>query len=57
MKINYGINKRKGRGIEHQNHKMVVKVTATTAEVVAMIQAKHPGWAVTGYCPAFKEAK
>lgn len=54
MRINYGINRRaKGRKfIEHKNGTMTIRADSTCSQVVAKIQAKHPGWLVTGYCPA-----
>ena len=54
MKINYGINRviRKGgkRRIVHENHQMVIDGRAGLRATLDTIRARHPGWAVTGYC-------
>lgn len=53
LKLNYGINRRVGRRIVHQNGKLCVKGEmsdgTTHAKVLAAVQRRHPGWNLTGY--------
>ncbi len=57
LRINYGINRRlRGRRFEHQNGKMRVNGdwsdNATHEKIIAIILRRHPGWRITGWCPA-----
>lgn len=56
LRINYGINRRNGRKIEHANGKMRVKGNwgdeATHAKIRRLIARRNPGWSITGWCIA-----
>jgi hypothetical protein len=54
LRVNYGINRRKGKGIEHANGKMRIKGLweddATHDKIRRIICSRHPGWLITGWC-------
>lgn len=68
MRINYGINKtekskaHKRKRIIHENHHLEIDCESLEEydkrrseffpKIMGMIINKHPGWAVSGFCPA-----
>lgn len=54
--VNYGVNRGKGRKIEHKNGKLRIRGDFDTDEthdrIKNLIAIKNPGWSITGYCPA-----
>lgn len=52
--INYGINCRSGRRIEHRYGKLRIKGRwlndDTMRKIHTHIRRRHPGWLITGYC-------
>lgn len=71
MRINYGINKIeknkkfKRKRFLHENHHLEIDCTLEEYDnrgnneihlkIVKMINDNHPGWRITGYCPAEKD--
>jgi hypothetical protein len=56
LRINYGLNRKVGRKMQHRNGKLRVKgewaVFATHNRIRDLIMRKNPGWMITGYCLA-----
>lgn len=54
LRVNYGINRRKAKSIEHANGKMRIKGSwsddVTHDRIRRIISQRHPGWLVTGWC-------
>ncbi len=53
LMINYGVNRRSGRGLEHDYGKVLVDgvwgEVETHRRIRRAILRRHPGWTPTGY--------
>jgi hypothetical protein len=61
LRVNYGISRRKGKGIEHSQGKIRIKgnweLDDTHDKIKRIIFKRHPGWLITGYAIAPSNAK